>query len=172
VNRKGWTSGPLMLAFALVFLFETWIWGGMVAAARALATRIPWERFRAATRRFVNRMPVIVAVLLFGVPLLVSELGTVVSVILMATGHFIVGMAGYVFLKVAGLGSIALIFDLTREKLMTLSWFVILHEKFVAVHDFVHRLVAPYRAAAVAFLFGMRERTRVFWVQLGARARG
>jgi hypothetical protein len=165
-------SGALMLAFALMFLFETWVWGSLVVAVGWIAQRIPWKEFKAAVRRQVDRLPAIVALVLFGVPLLFNEFGSLASIIMMATGHFLTGAAGYVFIKVVGLGLLAVIFDLTREKLMTLPWFVFAYEKFRVFHDFAQGFVAPYRESALAHLGDLRNRARAWWARLGARARG
>jgi hypothetical protein len=172
VKEKARPSRLLVLAFALVFLFETWIWGSVVAAVSWLAKQIPWNAFKAAVRRQVNRLPAIVAVVLFGVPLLFNEFGSLFCIFLLATGHFLTGAVGYILIKVVGLGLLAMIFDLTGEKLMTLPWFVIAYEKFEAFHDFARRLVAPYRVAALAVLRDLRDRARAYWARLGARARG
>ena len=165
-------SRLLVLAFALVFLFETWIWGSVVAAVGWLAQRIPWNAFKAAVRRQVNRLPAIVALVLFGVPLLFNEFGSLFCIFLLATGHFLTGAVGYILIKVVGLGLLAAIFDLTREKLMTLPWFVLAYEKFQTLHDFAGRFVAPYRESALAYLMDMRHRARTYLARLGARARG
>jgi hypothetical protein len=162
----------LVLAFALVFLFETWIWGSVVAAVSALATRIRWDAFTAEAQRQVNRMPAFVALVLFGVPLLFNEFGSLFCLILMATGHFLSGAVGYVLIKVVGLGLLAVIFDLTREKLMTLPWFVVAYDRFQTLHDFASRLVAPYRKVVLAHLRDLRDRARAYWVRVAARARG
>jgi hypothetical protein len=171
VKQEATPSRLLVLAFALVFLFETWIWGSVVAAVGALATLIPWDAFKAEVQRQVNRLPALVALVLFGVPLLVNEFGSLFCVILMATGHFLSGAVGYIFIKVVGLGLLAVIFDLTREKLMTLPWFVVAFDKFQTLHDFASRLVAPYRKAALAHLRDLSERARAYWVRMAARAR-
>ena len=172
MKEKARPSRLLVLAFALVFLFETWIWGSVVAAVGWLAGQIPWDALKAALRRRVNLLPAIVALVLFGVPLLFNEFGSLFCIILLATGHFLSGAVGYILIKVVGLSLLAVIFDLTREKLMTLSWFVFAYEKFEAFHDFARRLVAPYRVVAVAYLRDMRNRARAYWARLGARARG
>ena len=141
-------SRLLALPLALVFLFETWVWRKLVAFARALAEWLPWAPFRDAARRFVARAPAFVAVVLFGVPLLVSELGAFVSVVTMATGHVFAGVALYILMKIFGLFLIPVIFEITREKLMTLAWFVWLYERFEALHAMASRFVAPYKARA------------------------
>ena len=172
MKEKARPSRLLVLAFALVFLFETWIWGSVVAAVGWLAQRIPWNAFKAAVRRQVNRLPAIVALVLFGVPLLFNEFGSLFCIFLLATGHFLTGAVGYILIKVVGLGLLAVIFDLTREKLMTLPWFVLAYEKFQTLHDFASRLVAPYRESALAYLRDMRDSARAYLARLGARARG
>jgi hypothetical protein len=95
-----------ILLLALVFLFETWVWGSMVAAARVVAAFIPWTRFQIWARGVVNKLQAIVAVLLFGVPLFVSEFGAFISVVLMATGHLLIGSAMYIALEIVGVSLI------------------------------------------------------------------
>jgi len=172
VKQEARPSRLLVLAFALVFLFETWIWGSVVAAVRFLARLIPWDEFKAGVQRQVNRMPAFVALILFGAPLLFNEFGALGCVILFATGHFLTGAIGYLIVKVVGLGLVAVIFDLTREKLMTLPWFVIAYERFLKLHDFALRLVAPYRESALAYLRDLRDRAHAYWTRVSARARG
>jgi len=161
-------SRLIALPLALVFLFETWVWRKLVALARFVAQRLPWERFRDASRRFVDRMPAIVSVLLFGVPLLVSEGGAFVSVVMMATGHVFMGMALYIGMKIFGLLLVPVIFEITREKLLALRWFAYLYSKFEALHAMAHRFVEPYKEAAKqwareivgslrAFVYGARR---------------
>ena len=156
-------SRLLALPFALAFLFETWVWRKLVALAALVAAVLPWVRFRDAARRFLGRAPAVVAVLLFGVPLLVAEGGAFISVVTMATGHVLAGMALYVVMKIFGLVLVPLIFEITREKLMTLPWFVWLYERFEALHGLVSRFVAPYKARA-------RELLAALWARLQPRS--
>jgi hypothetical protein len=155
-------SRLLALPLALAFLFETWVWRWIVVLARALAALLPWVRFRNAARREVARAPAFVAVVLFGVPLAVAEGGAFISVVTMATGHLFAGMALYVLMKIFGLFLIPVIFEITREKLMMLPWFVWCYEKFDALHAMAARFVAPYRQRA-------RELVREGWLALRER---
>ena len=155
-----------ILFLALAFLFEAWVWGSMVAAARVVAAFIPWERFRNWARGVVNGLPAIVAVLLFGVPLLISEVGAFVSVLLVATGHLLSGCAIYIGLKLIGVALVPAIFDITREKLMALPWFAFLYERFERLHAIATRFVAPYREAALGFLRTIWNEARAVWTRL------
>jgi hypothetical protein len=159
-----------ILFLALVFLFETWVWRRMVAAARAVAAFIPWTRFQTWARGVIKGLPAIVAVLLLGVPLFVSEFGAFISVVLMATGHLLIGAAMYIALKILGVGLIPVIFDITREKLMTLPWFVFLYEQFERLHAMAKRFVAPYREAAVGLLRKLRDAARAMWARFHTEA--
>jgi len=158
VNESKGLSRPLMLALAVVFLFETWVWDSLVAALSWLVRALPWRRVARAIKDVVNRLPAIFAVLLFGVPLLAMEGGATVSVVMIALGHVVIGAVLYGLIKLIGVGLIGVIFDLTREKLMTLAWFAWLHGKFEALHRLARRYVAPYREAARACLRELRKR--------------
>ena len=149
----------VIFLFALAMLFETWIWGSMMAAMRRLFALIPWTALKQALVRLVDWMPIWAVVLFFGVPFGLVELGSLGCVVLAATGHILVGGVVYVLLKIFGLALTAAIFDLSRKKLLTLRWFAYLYDKLVVFHDYAHRLVEPYRAAAVASL--RQARTRV-----------
>ncbi len=153
----------LVLVFALAFLFETWIWDGVVAAGRRLLALVSWAALRAVLARLVDRLPAWVALLMFGIPFVVAETGAFVCVVVAATGHIVVGGVGYVVVKVVGFGLVVPIFDLTREKLLTMPWFGFVYEKFLAFHEFAERLVAPYRQAAAAYVRDLRARARAYW---------
>jgi hypothetical protein len=155
----------LVFVFAIAFLFETWIWNGAVAAARWIATLFPWEAFKAAFARLIEPLPAWIALLIFGVPFVVSELGSFVCVVLTATGHVVAGVVGYIAFKAIGLSLVAVIFDLTRDKLLTMPWFVVVYGKFLAFHDYAHALVQPYRDAAMASLNKLRARARAYWTR-------
>ncbi len=144
----------------------------MVAAVKWCAGWIPWARFKAASQRFVNRMPAILAVLLFGVPLVVSEFGSFLSVVAIALGHVVMGTLAYIGMKIIGVGLVAVIFDITREKLMTLPWFVVLYDKFV--RSTISRIgwSRPTKRAAVVFLKDLRERARQYWLRFAGAGDG
>ncbi len=164
-------SRLLLVPVALVILFETWVWGVLVVVAQFVATILPWDRLRDAARRIIGRLPAFVAVLLFGLPLMVSEFGAFISVVLMATGHLFMGAALYVAMKIFGLCLVPLIFEITREKLMTLPWFAYLFAIFERVQAWARQLIAPYRKAAVEWLRRIRDDAWSFWVRLFGSAR-
>jgi hypothetical protein len=172
VDDKTRTLRPALIMLALAFLFEVWVWDHLVAAIRWILDQIPWAEFRRRGRAQFNRWPAIVSVLTFGVPFLIVEGGCTVSVILVALGHILLGTLLYISLKILLLTMVALIFDLTKERLMTLAWFVFIHEKLIAFHHYAGEIVAPYREVALRVLRAFRGRARAwrrrFMIQLRA----
>ena len=152
-----------MILVAIAVVFETWVWRSLVDATNWLVGFVPWRRIRPAIKGFINRAPAILAVLLFGVPVLVMESGSAVAVLMIAFGHVWLGTVLYGALKLVGVSLIAVIYDLTREKLMSLSWFVWLNGKFEAFHAWAHGLLAPYRAAALNQLRKLSRRALAAW---------
>jgi hypothetical protein len=151
------------LPLALIFLFETWVWDKIVAFARFVAELLPWAQFRDASRRVVNRLPAIVAVLLFGIPLFVAEFGSFISVVMMAMGQVFLGVALYIFMKIFGLLLVPVIFEITREKLLALRWFAWCYEHFETLHEMVRRFVAPYKEAVKQWARELVAPARAAW---------
>ena len=160
MSKEARVPRALMLILALAFLFETWVWDSLVAVFTWLARSIPWQRIRRATKDIINRLPAFVAVLLFGVPVVVMEGGSALAVVLVALGHVVIGTFLYGFLKLVGVSLIAVIYDLTSEKLMTLPWFVWLYEKYERLHQLARALVEPYKRTAFRYLNELRVRLR------------
>jgi hypothetical protein len=98
---------------------------------------------------------------IFLIPVVIIEPMPTVCVYLIARGHLFLGIVGFVALKFLGLGLIAVLFDLTRDKLLSMPWFAWVYAKFVAFHAFAHALVAPYKAAVAAQMRVLREWARV-----------
>ena len=165
MDRRGNLPRALLLLLALAFLFETWIWDRVVAAARRFAALLHWAEVRVALMRVIDRLPAWAALLLFGVPFIVAEGGSFVCVVLTAMGHVVAGVIGYALIKLIGFGLLAAIFDLTRPKLMTLPWFVFVYDKALIFHYFALTLIAPYRAAARKLAGDLIARARALWAR-------
>lgn len=158
MSGRSMVSRALLLVLALVVLIETWVWDALAAAWGRIARFLPWRRIERAIKDFVNRAPAIFAVLLFGVPFLVMEGGSFFAVVLVALGHVVLGTTMYGLLKLVGVSLIALIYELTEEKLMSLSWFAWLHGKFERLHHWARSLFAPYIEAAKSLLRELKAR--------------
>jgi hypothetical protein len=170
VDRRDYLRRALLLLLALAFLFETWIWDRVVAAAQRFAALINWAAIRAALRRVIDRLPVWVALMLFGIPFIVAEGGAFLCVLFAAMGHVVAGAVGYTAIKIFGFGLLAPIFDLTKPKLLTLPWFAVVYDKALVFHRFALGLIAPYRAAAKKLAGEFFARVRALWTRRGQGA--
>ena len=148
----------LLTLLALVFLVEAWIWDKFSAAAHALADIIPFQDIKTAVARFVSRLPPYVALALFVIPALVVLPFKIAGLWLIAHGHFITGGAVFLAAKVAGVGVAAFLFELTRDKLMTLAWFARFYAIVMGWRDWAHKLVDPYKAEIKARMRELKAR--------------
>jgi hypothetical protein len=157
-----------MLVLALVFLFEAWIWQGCVALGRKLVTLIPWAALKSRIVAFVDLLPAPVALLIFLIPVAIVEPFKVVCLALIAERHWILGIFGLVLIESAGVGLIAVAFDLTRHRLLTMPWFVWVYERFAWIDAAAHGFVAPYKVAAREAMRAVVERGRRYWMRVSA----
>jgi hypothetical protein len=157
---------PLLLLIAAIFLFESWFWQGCIALGRRIVALVPWEALKARIAKLVARLPAPVVLVIFIIPVAIIEPMQTVCVYLTARGHLFLGIIGFITLKFIGLGLIAVMFDLTREKLLSMPWFAWVYAKFVAFHAFAHELIAPYKAMVVAQIRLLKEWARDNWTRL------
>jgi hypothetical protein len=148
---------PAMILLAALFLIEAWIWDGCVALSRRIAALIPWTAFKRRVQRMIAFLPAPVVLVLFAVPFAIVELIKPVLLWVAATGHAVVGLTGYVIAQFLGLGVVAAMFDLTRDKLMEIPAFVWCYDKVMVFHHFADRLLAPYKEAALRELRAWRQ---------------
>ena len=149
VTARSLLLRPLLLLLAVAFLIEAWVWQGCVALGRQVIALIPWARLKARIAAFIAIMPAPVALVIFLIPLAIVEPFKIISLWLMAVGHPILGALGWIAMQFAGVGLVAVAFDLTREKLLSMPWFVWVYVRFQAFHAYAHDLVEPYKAAAL-----------------------
>jgi hypothetical protein len=153
---------PAMLVLAALFLVEAWVWDAFVWLARRLVSFIPWSAFKARVAAFIEVLPAPLVLVIYVVPLIVVEPLKVITLWIAATGHVVLGLVGFVLVQFAGVGLLAVVFDLTREKLLSMPWFAAIYEKVMVFHHFAHELIAPYRAAVKRELQAMRAWARAY----------
>src|SRR6202046_1133092 len=147
-----------LLTLAMIFVVVAWVWDGLVAVGRALASFIPWARFKQSFAKLVDRLPPPLVLLIFLVPFLIVEPLLVVATIAIAMGYVVFGAIAWIVLKFLAIALIPAIFDLTKHKLMTMPWFVRAYAKGMAFHHYADQIVGPYKAAGAAVLRKWRIR--------------
>lgn len=150
---------PFWFLFAAIFLFEAWLWDVLGHALTRLAELIPFEAFKQALARGLERLPAPVALLVFIIPLGVIEPFKFLGLWLIAHHHLIFGILAFVAAKVAGLGVMAFLFEATRAKLLSMAWFERFYLWMLRLRAWAHDLLEPYKRA-------IREAVAPFKVRL------
>jgi hypothetical protein len=169
-EQKPRRSRPGMVLLAVLFLFEAWVWDGCVAIARQIVALIPWTAFKARVKATIALSPAPIVLVLVGVPFAFVELIKPVFLWIAATGHPVFGLSAYVIAQFVGVGVIAAMFDLTRDKLMEMPLFVWCFDKVMIFHHFAERLIAPYKEAAKREWRAFRQWMRDYRARLASRA--
>lgn len=146
----------LLTLAAIVFLFEAWLWDWTIAAGRWAIALVPWQEFKATVLRMIERLPPYGALPLFIIPIVIIEPLKVVAIEQLAHGHLLRGLAAFIVLKFAGVGLVALVFDLTRDKLLAIGWFSRFYLWILKWRKRAHDFIEPYKAAVRAELARIR----------------
>ena len=156
-------------ALALAFLIEAWLWDKSVALGHWILARIPFARFKAACARAIARLPPLAVLPIFILPVIVLLPFKLAALWLLAQGAFVAGGLAFVGAKIVSVGLAAFIFDLTRDKLLSMPWFARLYARVMSWRDWAHAIVDPYKAQVKA---AARELRAAVWARLGAGGDG
>jgi hypothetical protein len=172
---------PLLIALALIFLFEAWLWDRLQPIVYAIVNVVPWGRVKIWLRRAIERLPPWAALGVFIVPLLVFLPVKFLEFWFIAHRNWLGATVTLILAKVVGLGLTAFVFDVTREKLLQMAWFNRLYEWFMWARAWAHELVDPIkeRIKRVFRIFAPKRAgraLRLFWrvrrrIQLSRKAK-
>ncbi len=136
----------LLIFLAILFLFEAWIWDCFAATGRWLAVHIPFARAKRLIEQGIAKLPPYAALVLFVIPGLTVLPFKLAGLWFIAHGHWLLGGMVFLAAKMAGVGVAAFLFELTRDKLMTLGWFVRLYSTVIGWRQWAHQITDPYLA--------------------------
>jgi hypothetical protein len=174
----------LLTFAAVIFLIEAWLWDKTIALGRWAVDLAPWHEFKEAVVRRIERLPPYGALPLFLIPVVVIEPLKFVAMTQIAHGHFLRGLFTFIILKFVGVGLIAFIFDLTREKLLAIDWFARFYEWVIKWRDIAHAFIEPYKTVVLTQVAEIKARLEDLkhdlnlsagkggWVETLARIRG
>lgn len=150
----------LLTLAAIVFLVEAWLWDKTIALGHWLIGLVPWQAFKEAVARSIESLPPYGALPLFLIPVAVIEPLKVLALREIALGRFFLGALVFVVLKFVGVGLIAFIFDLTRDKLLSIGWFARFYDWVIYWRDKAHAFIEPYKAVARARIVQIEDAAR------------
>jgi hypothetical protein len=139
----------LLTFAAVIFLVEAWLWDKTIALGRWAMDLAPWPKLKEAVVRQIERLPPYGALPLFLIPVLVIEPLKFIAITQITHGHFMRGLFTFIILKFVGVGLIAFIFELTREKLLAIDWFARFYGWVIEWRDIAHDFIEPYKAVVL-----------------------
>ena len=154
---------PLWILLALVFLFEAWLWEHLRPIVAWVVARIRWDRLKARVATAIEDLPPAATFVVFLVPVAALFPLKLVGLWMLARGSWLGAMAVLALAKVVSMGVTAFIFDLTRPKLLQLSWFRWFYEHMLVWLAKAHALIDPIKAAV------KRRMRKLFWLMRPGR---
>jgi hypothetical protein len=149
---------PLWVFLAIVFLIEAWLWDKLSPIVAFIVGLIPLATVKAKIAAFVERLPPALSLVVFIIPVILILPFKLVGLWLIAREHIVLGAATFLMAKFVGLGVTAFLFDVTRDKLLSMAWFARFYRWVIAVRDWAHAQTAPIKARIHAIAEYMRER--------------
>ena len=147
---------PLWVVLAAVFLAEAWLWDKLSAFGYWLRDILPFEAFKQWLASRIARLPAWTALALFIIPVIVVQPLKFAALWFMLHGHILLGVLGFVLVKLVGFGAVAFLFDLTRDKLMTFRWFVWSYDNVLWLREKASVFIAPYEKALKASVAALK----------------
>ena len=136
----------LLSVLAVILLVEEWIWDVLTTLGRRLAV---WLHLLKFDNWLIMATPG-VALAAFAIPVAVLTPVKFLAFWMMANGQFAQGLALFVTAKLIATLLVSHMFVLTREKLLTFTWFALLYGVITRALKWAHERIrdtAVYRQA-------------------------
>jgi hypothetical protein len=131
------------MVLAILFLVEAWLWAHLEPIVARVVALLPWEGMKAALTRLIARLSPQATLVVFAVPFVLLMPLKFLEVWLIVHRQWIGAVIVLVLAKLVGLGIIAFIFEVTKEKLLRMGWFRRTYEWFIWVRERAHQKVEP-----------------------------
>lgn len=136
---------PLWIFLALLFLVEAWLWDHLAPIVARVVSLIPLERFKKWLAGAIADLPPWATLFVFAVPLLALQPLHLIEAYFLLKHNWLGAAAVIIGAKIVGLGVIAFIFDVTRDKLLQMAWFRRGYEWMLWLRQSANNITAPVR---------------------------
>lgn len=149
---------PLWVLLALIFLLEAWLWDRVEPIIARVVALIPLPRLKAWLADRIEHLSPALTLIVFAVPVVVLFPLNFVAAWLLAHKYFVGATTLIILQKVLGVGIVAFVFDVTREKLLQMGWFRALYEFVLDLRARAVTIVAPFKRAIAQWMRRLRRR--------------
>ncbi len=160
---------PLWVLLALIFLLEAWLWDRVEPIIARVVALIPLPRFKKWFAERVEHLSPGATLLVFAVPFILLAPLSLAEAWLLAKKYYVSATTLIILQKVAGVGIIAFVFDVTREKLLRMDWFRRLYEFVIDLRAKASEIVAPFKLAIQQWMARFRGASPGFIQRLRRR---
>jgi hypothetical protein len=145
---------PFWVLLAVIFLIEAWLWDHLEPIVARIVAWIPLRTFKQWLSERVDTLSPAMTLIVFIVPVIPLFPLKLVGLWLLANEYWASAIFTIIFAKFLGVGVTAFIFDVTRSKLLEMSWFEKLYETVMALRAKATALVAPVKQRILEALRG------------------
>jgi hypothetical protein len=156
---------PLWVLLALIFLLEAWLWDRVEPIIARVVALIPLPRLKTWFAERVEHLSPGATLMVFAVPFILLAPLNLIEAWLLAKKYFISATILIVLQKVVGVGIIAFVFDVTREKLLQMDWFRRLYEFVIGLRAKASEIVAPFKVTILRWMMHLRWRASPGFIQ-------
>ena len=156
---------PLWVLLALIFLLEAWMWDRVEPIIARVVGLIPLPRLKAWLADSVEHLSPGLTLIVFAVPFIVLFPLNLIAAWLLAHKYFVGATALIVLQKILGVGIVAFVFDVTRDKLLQMGWFRRLYQFVLDLRVRALAVVAPFKLAIQRWMKRFRRRASPSFIQ-------
>lgn len=168
-NRKnGWRRLLLIAAEGVVILYFA-LDGIFTPIFRPLARWTAKLRLILKLQDLIARLPPYGVLAALAVPFVTAEPAKVYAVLLIASGHFLLGAGLLALAYAVSLVVVDRIYNAGREKLRTIAWFALALDWIIEFRDYLIAWARSTPAWALAMQVSRRARAMVAQIRLGLR---
>ena len=145
---------PVWVLLAIIFLIEAWLWDHLEPIVARFVALIPLRSFKHWLAERVDTLSPAMTLIIFIVPVIPLFPLKLVGFWLLVHEYWLSAIATILFAKLLGVGVAAFVFDVTRPKLLEMSWFETLYEFVMALRAKAAALVEPFKQKILEILGG------------------
>jgi hypothetical protein len=145
---------PIWVLLAVIFLIEAWLWDHLEPIVAWAVAKVPLRAFKHWLAERVDTLSPAMTLVVFIVPVIPLFPLKLVGFWLLAHEYWLSAIATILFAKLLGVGVAAFVFDVTRPKLLEMSWFETLYEFVMSLRAKATALVEPFKQKILEILGG------------------
>jgi hypothetical protein len=148
---------PVWVLLAIIFLIEAWLWDHLEPIVARVVAAIPLARFKQWLTERVDALSPAMTLIVFAVPIIPLFPLKLVGLWLLTHQYWFSAVFTILFAKLLGVGVTAFVFDVTRDKLLEMTWFEQLYDFVMKMRAKATELVDPIKKRIKDILTGNGE---------------